>query len=268
MPEPMTANEIFERLKATPRQVQIDGTSYYVVEGDLFLNETELFAYAARRAAEQQVAAGGVSVQREGLVGMTDDAGKLVRWRKGLLLTYCILRSTFASEEQYQVVVRAMRQATSGWEALCGVNFKHLKVLDDGSQASNERCIFKVAGGDSRGKFIAVAFFPNQPETRRSVYIDPTFFAPNLGFEQAGVLRHELGHVLGFRHEHIRSGAPPACPDEPLENTLNLTNYDPKSVMHYFCGQVGSKELAFTEFDRQGARAVYGPPDREVAYFG
>ena len=73
------------------------------------------------------------------------------------------------------------------------------------------------------------------------------------------MLRHELGHTLGFRHEHIRSEAPPACPDEPTYDTLDLTAYDPQSVMHYFCGQVGSRELAITDLDRLGAQKVYGP---------
>jgi hypothetical protein len=29
--------------------------------------------------------------------------------------------------------------------------------------------------------------------------------------------------------------------------------------MHYFCGAVGSRELAITELDRLGAQKVYGP---------
>ncbi len=30
--------------------------------------------------------------------------------------------------------------------------------------------------------------------------------------------------------------------------------------MHYFCGGVGSRELAITALDRVGAQVVYGPP--------
>jgi hypothetical protein len=73
------------------------------------------------------------------------------------------------------------------------------------------------------------------------------------------VLRHELGHVLGFRHELIRSGAPAVCPKEPLWDARPLTDYDPQSVMHYFCGGVGSSSLRITELDRVGAQQVYGP---------
>jgi len=74
------------------------------------------------------------------------------------------------------------------------------------------------------------------------------------------VLRHELGHVIGFRHEHIRSGAPPVCPHEDTTGTINLTDYDPRSVMHYFCGGVGSRTLEITDIDRTGSQQVYGAP--------
>jgi hypothetical protein len=35
-------------------------------------------------------------------------------------------------------------------------------------------------------------------------------------------------------------------------------------VMHYFCGGVGSSQLAMTELDRLGAQKVYGPPFTEL----
>jgi hypothetical protein len=266
MPQPMTAAQIFNRLKASPKRVVVAGITYYVVEGDLFLDETELFAYSTRRAALQLRAGSGQPMQRKGLVAMTNDEGRIIRWRKGLLLTYAVLRSTFAGNEQYETVAAAMHQATAGWEGICGVNFEHLQSLDEGSSAEQEKAIFRVAGHDGHGQYIAVAFFPNHPSSRRTLFIDPSYFLPDLGFDQTGVLRHELGHVLGFRHEHIRSNAPAVCPDEPLEHTINLTDYDPRSVMHYFCGGVGSKDLAFTDADRRGARMVYGPPDLEMDY--
>ena len=74
------------------------------------------------------------------------------------------------------------------------------------------------------------------------------------------MLRHELGHVLGFRHEHIRVEAPAACPDEDIADISILTGYDPKSVMHYFCGSVGNKKLLITDLDVVGSQKLYGPP--------
>jgi hypothetical protein len=144
----------------------------------------------------------------------------------------------------------------------CGVIFQHLPGLDDNvALRTSQATVFHVRSFDARGRFIAAAFFPNDPQERRRVLVDPSYFHTDLLFDQIGVLRHEFGHVLGFRHEHIRSGAPPECPKETLVDTIDLTvRYDPQSVMHYFCGSVGSKALAITELDREGARKLYGPP--------
>ena len=106
---------------------------------------------------------------------------------------------------------------------VCGVQFEYRPQLDDPA-GRNGAALFSVAYVDARGRFIAAAFFPDQPKERRVIVIDPSFFKPGLGFNKVGVLRHELGHVLGFRHEHIRSGAPPGCPGESLFDTIELTN--------------------------------------------
>lgn len=265
----MNATELFEKLKKQKRKIDLNGETRYIVEGDLILTETDLFAYAVRRVAEEQAMVPGVLAPvREPLVGMTDDSGRIVRWKKGLVLTYWVQRNTFIVQEQYDLVVRSMRQATAAWEAVCGVNFRHMAELDEsGPVPGGEQPIFRVVCYDTGGEFIAAAFFPNYPPPQRIIYIDPSFFHPNLGFDPVGVLRHELGHVLGFRHEHIRSGAPPECPNEDLDHTIDFTQYDPESVMHYFCGGVGTRQLNLTAKDRDGARFLYGPPDKEVTYY-
>jgi hypothetical protein len=261
-----SVTEIFEQLKRTRDHITIDGSVYYVVEGDLLLNTDQLLAYAFERAA-QQAASDNLARSRQELIAITDDSNRIVRWKKGLVLTYCVRKDTFATEDQYQRVVAAMRQATGDWEATCGVNFEYLPEFDTGTPPGPGQVVFDVRGYDAGGRYIAVSFFPNEPPDRRHIFIDPTFFAPNLGFNPAGVLRHELGHVLGFRHEHIRSRAPALCPKEDVDHTIDLTAYDPQSVMHYFCGDVGTRDLAITEVDRQGSRILYGPPDAEVTYY-
>ncbi|HYJ81039.1 MAG TPA: matrixin family metalloprotease [Longimicrobiaceae bacterium] len=270
--------ELFERLKDELRNkvVEIDGETYYVVEGDLVLDEDQLLQYARqrytlrlernlRRTRSELGMTDLASPATAALTGITEN-GKIVRWKDGIPLTYCVLRNTFNTQEEYDFVRASMKSATMAWEATCGISFTHLTEHDNSSTTNVSAVLFTVRKLDSGGRFIAAAFFPNDPPVRRRVLIDPSFFAPSLGFDRVGVLRHELGHVLGFRHEHIRSGAPPACPKEDTFDTIDLTQYDPNSVMHYFCGSVGTRELAITALDLRGAQRVYGAPRAEFAF--
>lgn len=254
--DPVIARKVDE-LKARLPKVEIDGVQFYVAEGDLLIEEGRLADYVPHAANVEppNVPAGPGG---EGLVGMLED-GKLVRWAPGQVLTYCVQRATFHGNDEYATVRTNMMAATRAWEETCGVAFRHVSELD-GSTHRPAEVVFTVQRYDAGGRFIAAAFFPNDPVELRRVLIDPSYFSPNLGFDRVGVLRHELGHVLGFRHEHIRSQAPPVCPNESQTQTIDLTAYDPRSVMHYFCGGVGSRTLEITELDREGAQRVYGMP--------
>lgn len=255
-------------LRDKTRTADIDGQSLHVVEGDLLLDEDELLLYSLRqealRNAEKVGATSAAMSQAESLVALAPN-GQIVRWRPGKQLTYCVLKDSFLSEAQYDQVCKDMETATGAWRDACGIEFAHLKAHDShGDPTSSPEdispdLVFSVRFIDAQGKFIASAFFPTYPPPRRRILVDPSFFSPKQPFNTAGVFRHELGHVLGFRHEHIRSGAPAACPDEPLFDVKDLTKYDPQSVMHYFCGEVGNPALELTELDRIGAQTVYGP---------
>jgi hypothetical protein len=262
---------LFQRLQRELRRVTIDDQELFVAEGDTLLDEDQLAIYAMQREAANAAIAASQIASTAGLgtlslvepfahlLGMTEN-GKIVRWSSGTVLSYRVIRETFPSGNNYELVVRAMAEATAAWEATCGVEFRHLAELDGVPGLGKEGALFTVRELDAGGAFIAAAFFPNDPVSRRRVVIDPSYYTT--AFDQVGVLRHELGHVLGCRHEHIRSGAPPACPDETIFNTLDLTQYDPRSVMHYFCGDVGSKTLEISELDRVGSQKLYGPPLR------
>lgn len=253
---------LLDLLRESAKQTHIDDERLYIVEGDLLLDEDQIELYARQREALNMVQMVGLIAitqpsQSDALVGIAQN-GRIVRWHPHTILTYCILKNTFVSEQNYQLVRDNMRRAATEWEQTCGVRFEHRAEFDNQSGTTNPGVLFMVRGFNADGNLIASAFFPNDSAKRRQILIDPSYFVTH--FDKVGVLRHELGHVLGFRHEHIRSGAPPDCPDERLFGATPLTAYDPKSVMHYFCGGVGSKDLAITEVDRQGAQKVYGPP--------
>ena len=121
-----------------------------------------------------------------------------------------------------------------------------------GDVTSHNDVTFIVRRYDSVSEYVAAAFFPNYAPARRYLNIDPSYFTTS--FDRVGVLRHELGHVLGYRHEHIRGVA--GCYQED-DQWRPLTQYDPRSVMHYFCGGAGNLQLTLTELDRSGHRTLY-----------
>ncbi|MEQ1808666.1 MAG: matrixin family metalloprotease [Terricaulis sp.] len=269
------SGSLYLRLKSSLRRIEIDSETYYVAEGDTLLDEDQLAIYAMQRekADAARVAGGDASfaglgseklgLMKHALIAITQ-GGKIVRWAPGQVLSYRVVQKSFPSKPQYDEVVAAMSEATSAWEATCGVEFEHRSDLDANDGVRPDGALFAVRHIDANGAFIASAFFPNEPSDRRRVLIDPSYFGS--GFDSVGVLRHEMGHVLGFRHEHIHSSAPPACEGEDDFDVKYLTQYDPSSVMHYFCGGVGSKELKITPVDREGAQQVYGPPLRSMSF--
>jgi hypothetical protein len=88
------------------------------------------------------------------------------------------------------------------------------------------------------------------------VLVDTSSFG-NVGWPLENILAHELGHVLGFRHEHTRPEAG-ACFEN--NNWRPLTPYDSSSIMHYPQCNGASNNLNWSARDTQGATALYGAP--------
>ena len=81
----------------------------------------------------------------------------------------------------------------------------------------------------------------------REVLIDCTSFGNINPYTLRGILRHELGHVLGFRHEHTRPEAGTCFEDNSWRP---LTPYDSSSVMHYpQCNGSNPGDLTLTDLD-------------------
>lgn len=246
---PLDANSAYK-----PSTIQIFGITYYIIEGDLLLSEREYFQYALEHVLGEEDG----PADHAKLIGEIVD-GRYLRWPPGHVLRYAVIRASFSSDERYRLVAENMAKAAKAWEDVCGVRFEHVQALDATPlMAPTDELSFVVMEYDVHGSFIARSFFPNSPVSRRQVLIDPSYYTTR--FDAVGVLRHELGHVLGWRHEHISPAAPSACRGEVIGNPKPLGPYDPKSVMHYFCGGMGTISLNITETDKTGAQLVSGPP--------
>ncbi|KAJ3054245.1 hypothetical protein HK102_011552, partial [Quaeritorhiza haematococci] len=268
--ERLAKSATYELLRDKLHRARVDGRTLYVAEGDLLLDDDQLLFYAAeremtRREHEDRRAARIGLVESPprahvGLVGLVED-GKLVRWKPGLTLTYCVLKKQFSSPERYRKALENMVKAAQDWQDACGVSFQHRPLLDEEDGTTPPPgTLFYLREATLGGGTVATSFFPGDPVERRRLLLDPSYFDPNSPFDPVGVLRHEIGHILGFRHEHIRIEAPPDCHGEPPEGSAGLTPYDPQSVMHYLCGGAGSRDLRLTQNDRLGAQLLYGPP--------
>ncbi len=214
----------------------------FIVDGDTAIEDEKQL----REFYEQNVQQGQLAVHRNG----TTDAKWTATQRKNL--TYCV-STTFGTN--HTAAKNAMAQAAAAWEAAADVKFVYVAAQDGTCTATNSNVLFDVRPTNSNGEYTARAFFPGSSRSGRNVLIDNTAFNSSL----KGVITHELGHVLGFRHEHTRPESGTCFEDT---NWRALTPYDSASVMHYpQCNGTNSWwNLAITAKDKQGAVALYGAP--------
>jgi len=246
--------EEIKTLYDNPKTIVLDNKQYYIVESDVKLTPEQFKEYDARRKALIK-AAEHLRTNPNALLGMVDPFGHLVRWgpEQAHRLTYWVDKQSFG---QYEIngdsIARLMVVATINWENVCGVHFEE---VPDKSQAL---FTVKFNTDNSEPGLMAAAFFPNDPPEQRVLYIFPGF-ARN-GYDMTGILRHELGHILGYRHEHIRlvGGEPTVYRGATL---FPVTAVDTHSVMHYYIrGVGGSKNGEISDLDVRGAQFYYGAP--------
>jgi serralysin len=182
-------------------------------------------------------------------------AGRDDKWSTATAanLTYCVSSSSFGS--RYSTVVSAMASATAAWEATARVNFVHSTAADSNCTRSNTSVVFNVRQVSGQS-YLARSFFPSSSRSAREVLIDSSSFGNITPYSLTGILRHELGHTLGFRHEHTRPEAGGVCFED--NNWRALTTYDSASVMHYpQCNGTNRGDLVLTSKDKSGALALY-----------
>jgi hypothetical protein len=250
----------------------LSGGDLFVLEGDMLQTRNEVRALLRWKTHKDKTLPNKVRSASDPteLIVNLDLNGDPTFWQAEpgsarRVLRYAVARSTFPSEALYKQVVEDMKNAAGDWVAACpecGISFEHV-TAEDGIEtlpafqmlAQEDKLRFLVFHGDAGGEFIAAAFFPNDAIDRRLVQIDPSYFRlEGSGYDGRGVLRHELGHVLGYRHEHIR--AEDGCRREDNQWKA-FTQYDSKSVMHYLCGGGGTRALTISDCDAQGHRKVY-----------
>ena len=244
----------WEQFRATAYQEP--DTGVFIVNGDEMIEtEAGLKSFYSQLMDEQARA----ELAEEG-IGTTEDrlivnlvSGKDDRWSDAQAgnLTYCVSQSSFGS--QYSAVVNAMAAAASAWESAARVKFVH-DASQDGNCSKSSNVVFDVRQVCS-GRYLARSFFPSSSRASREVLIDCSSFGNISPYSLNGVLRHELGHTIGFRHEHTRPEAGTCFEDNSWRA---LTSYDSSSVMHYpQCNGTNKSDLSLTTKDKSGAGSLY-----------
>jgi hypothetical protein len=244
----MRACLTFEDFEATVYKEPFEGGKY-IVNGDTpIANEKQLREFFEKKV--KQPAPGRLVVDQ--ISGMDNKWNQVAKKR----LTYCV-STTFGSRQAS--VIQQMENATAEWEKVAAVDFVHDATQDATCGPANAAVVFDVRPVNVNEEYLARAFFPNEPRADRNVLIDESSFGlPSNGkLQLVGILRHELGHTIGFRHEQTRPESGTCFEDK---NWRPLTSYDAFSVMHYpQCNGKGDWSLILTDKDKNGTACLYGP---------
>ena len=241
--EPMTFEAFVDEAHREP------DTGMFVVNGDELVEDLD--GMRAMYARYRDAFDGYGTVQQGLTINVVDGADDRWSSQQAQNLRYCVSMSM----SQRDRVLEALEEAIASWEAAANVNFIHVTSQDSTCSARNTNVVFNVRMS-SGSPSAARAFFPSSSRSARELVIDVTALGDLTPWTLAGVLRHELGHVLGFRHEHVRAPGD-ECVDEG-GNWRGVTRYDSDSVMHYVqCGGTNEGDFVLTGADIAGAATVY-----------
>ncbi len=234
-----------------------DSEGRFVVDGDIAIySEQGLrdFYEEARIQHEDALAAQeGIGVARNPLLVYSGNGIDILQPQGDRFdITYCV---SIAFGSRYNTVVSELDAAIRSWSDIIGVRYR---FVDEPNCGDISLVDFNVSPAPLDATYFAASFFPGYIRSDRQLLIaDSAFTTTSGGRDLQGILRHEIGHTLGFKHEHIVLN--PQCTTEAAQYYRAVTEYDVNSVMHYpQCRPSGDGGYRQTYLDYRGANLLYG----------
>ncbi|KAJ6436060.1 Glycoside hydrolase family 43 protein [Purpureocillium lavendulum] len=125
-----------------------------------------------------------------------------------------------------------------------GVTFRRIERSD----GAHFRVVYRNSPLHGNMMTFATAFLPNYTADKRTLYVYALAFAETQIQHLANVLAHEVGHILGFRHEF-------AIEEEKLLHSVTLGSRNPNSIM---CYHPDASRFKVTPQDRDEMKSFYG----------
>lgn len=246
-----------EPTDSPPSYQEFEASTYVDVDGAYVVNGDEVISTKAdlRTFYESMVGPFGNhdkdTADADLVVNTVNGADDKWSAEEAMDLTYCV-STKFGT--RHDDIVAAMESGAGLWEAQSSrIDFVYDSSQDGSCSTRNKSVLFSVEPVRT-SQYIARAFFPSTAKRQRNVLVDDSIWSSG-NWEPGDILGHELGHTLGFRHEHTRPEAGTCFEDN---NWRPLTPYDSASIMYYPQCNGSSDDLEFQASDGEGLRALYG----------
>ncbi|KPM38849.1 hypothetical protein AK830_g7694 [Neonectria ditissima] len=147
------------------------------------------------------------------------------RWVPNSVVKWAAWRAGFKTQEDANHAAEQLAIAADKWnQADVGITFEWVPLAKDAT--------FVLCHGGAKGPVLASAFFPNYNDLNY-MFVYSSAFSSGYRGNMWKIFLHELGHVLGLRHEFaIEGDAEWGLKKEGL-GAVQLDDRNEKSVMNY-----------------------------------
>jgi len=152
--------------------------------------------------------------------------GAIPRWKKGSTVNFAAYANGYLAPQDAVYAAQQLNQAAIYWNSLnVGASFSWVGKLEDAE--------FVLGYAGDQGNLVAQAFFPNANDLNNLI-VCKRAFDPDIKQYMWRFFLHELGHVLGLRHEFAMDPKPGSNPPVPMEGgAVQIGPRNAASVMNY-----------------------------------